>query len=294
MSNAGGNFEKPIRFGHPAMHTDFAIFIAGQNAEYAASAASAAFRELDGVEQKISRFVPSSDIARVNALAAGESLRLCRDAWDCLATAATIAGETERAFDPACGLLIDFWKSFPVETLENFDSAGNAAWQAALEKHRAGAFSLDAETHSILCEEPGSKLELGAIGKGFALDLMGRALEEEWGISNVLLSAGGSTVLALDAPPGRDGWVVGFGAESKLPPVTLTRRALSSSGSAAQKTHLVNPRNGQVVVRAGIVRSIAESGAVADALSTAFFVMSPEEISDYCRRYAGRELLPAE
>lgn len=282
--------EKPFRYGHRAMRTDFAIFIAGQNAEYAASAASAAFRELEKVEEKLSRFIASSDIARANALRAGEATHLSGETWDCLATAARIAGETERAFDPACGVLIDFWKH--CSNIESgFEPSNDAAWQAAWEAHRRGAFSLDAETRSIVCAEPGCKLDLGAIGKGFALDVMARVLEEDWGVSNMLLSAGGSTVLALDAPPEREGWVVGFGAESQLPPVTLTRRALSSSGTGTQKTHLVDPRNGFAVSRADIVRSLAENAAVADALSTAFFVMSPGEVAAYCRAHPGREAL---
>ncbi|MDR2862694.1 MAG: FAD:protein FMN transferase [Puniceicoccales bacterium] len=274
--------KKSLRFGHEAMHTLFTLFIANEpeTADYASSAAQAAFDALDRIESFLSRFEPSSDISKVNALEKGASYSLGEEAWDCLMVAAQVAAETGRAFDPAAGALVDFWKSkagFPPFAWEETDE-----WKAAWEQHRIGEFALDPESRELLCVAPGSKLDLGAIGKGFALDEMAKVLECDWGISRALLSAGGSTVLALDAPPDKPGWKIGFGGETRLPLAVLVRRALSSSGTHNQPTHLVDPRTGRLVVRKDLVRSLAPTGAVADALSTAFFVMSREELDACC------------
>lgn len=268
------------RFHHEAMHTYFTLIIDEAESDYAASAAQEAFKLLGRLEEKLSRFIPSSDIARVNGLEEGEEYLLDSDVWDCLAVAADMAQRTNRAFDPAAGRLIDFWKAQPVPLV---DVAGNPDWEKAWQEHSQGQISLDPDRRAALCVTPGSKLDLGAIGKGFALDLMGKFLEEDWNISRALLSAGGSTVLALDAPIGKQGWKIGFGGEKgSFPPIALVRQALSSSGTDNQPTHLVDPRTGMVVARRDLVRSLAGSAADADALSTAFFVFSWEETEQYC------------
>ena len=273
------------RFSHEAMHTYFTIIIGESDAGYADSAAQEAFKLLDRLEGRLSRFIPSSDIARVNALAVDEEYLLDSDAWDCLEVAADMAQRTGRAFDPVAGRLIDFWKAQPVPLA---DVEGNPDWEAAWQEHSQGQISLDPERRAARCVTPGSKLDLGAIGKGFALDLMAKFLEEDWDISRALLSAGGSTVLALDAPEGRQGWKIGFGGEKgQFPPLALVRQALSSSGTELQPTHLVDPRTGMVVTRLDLVRALAATAADADALSTAFFVFSREETEQYCAENHG-------
>jgi thiamine biosynthesis lipoprotein len=276
--------EKPLRFGHEAMNTDFTIFVdpRATDTTYAGSATHAAFARLDRVEEILSRFVASSDIAKVNALAQGESYVLEAETWDCLCVAARMAAATSRAFDPATGVLIDFWKAWAKAPVPPSAGEHPPGWHAAWEQHRQGEFALDPASRSITCVSAGSKLDLGAIGKGYALDEMARVLENDWGVSNALLSAGGSTVLALDAPGGRAGWKIGFGGETRLPLLLLARRALSSSGSQMQPTHLLDPRSGEIVQRTQFVRAVAPTAAEADALSTAFFIMDREGIAAHC------------
>jgi thiamine biosynthesis lipoprotein len=285
MSN---DTKKALRFSAEAMNTDFTIFIDSeeQNSEEAGGAAQAVFEELERIEQALSRFVTWSDISKVNALQPGESYQLGVEALSCLTTAAAVAAETDRAFDPAAGVLIDFWKG-RAGTFLPADYEQIPEWKAAWEEHRRGEFTLDPDSRLIQCATAGSKLDLGAIGKGFALDEMARLLEDEWQIHRALLSAGGSTVLALDSPLSKPGWKIGFGGETQLPYLLLTRRALSTSGTANQPTHLVDPRTGHVVTRSELIRAVAPTGAQADALSTAFFVMSREEVEEHCSAYPG-------
>eukprot|EP01035_Chromulina_nebulosa_P055709 gene55709-76352_t len=81
------------------MATTFAIVIAGHERDYARQASAAAFRELDRLENELSRYVESSDIARANRLARGQTIPIGDDALHCLLLAADASLATDRAFD---------------------------------------------------------------------------------------------------------------------------------------------------------------------------------------------------
>jgi thiamine biosynthesis lipoprotein len=244
-------------FSHEAMATTFQVFVAGRPAEYARQAAAAAFLELDRLEHELSRFIETSDIARANRLAAGHSVVLGDDALQCLLGAAQISALTNRAFDPAYA-----------------------------SPRRAGAdeplFALDPSTHTLTSLTDRLRLDLGAVGKGYALDRMADVLAE-WDITSACLQSGGSTALALAAPPDVAGWPIGVADDILL----FTTRAVSGSGIAVQGAHLIDPRTGAPASRMRRVWSFAGNAAEADALSTAFFVMSDEAVIEFCREHTG-------
>jgi thiamine biosynthesis lipoprotein len=242
---------------HEAMATTFQIVIAGKPPEYARQAAAAAFRELDRLTAELSRYVETSDIAQANRLAPGESLVIGDDTLQCLVTAAQISELTGGAFDPA-------YASIRAPDLER---------DAAL-------FALDPGSHTLTSLTDRLHLDLGAVGKGYALDRLAETLRE-WDIASACLHSGGSTVLALEPPPDSTGWSVGI--ESLLLP--LAHRALSGSGIAVKGRHLIDPRNGLPAERTQRVWSFADNAAEADALSTAFFVMTDLEIAAFCRSH---------
>lgn len=249
---------KAATFEHEAMATHFTISIDGADGRYAGQAAAAAFRELDRLEGELSRFTESSDIARANQLARDETITIGPDATECLLLAAGITGLTGRAFDPAYASLRDPDRP-PDEPV----------------------FALDPATHRLVSRCPRLHLDLGAIGKGYALDCLAGVMRE-WEISSALLVSGGSTLLALAAPHGARGWRINLGEEPRPFELALADGAVSASGIGVKGEHLVDPRIGQPAARRQRVWSFAVSAGVADALSTAFFVWPDAQVEAFC------------
>ena len=250
-------------FQHEAMATFCEVTISGREAEYARQAAAAAFRELDRLETELSLFIESSDIARANRLAGGESIVVGDDALQCLALAAGVAEATGRAFDPA------------------YASEPDPAQPAG-----AALFTLDPDSHLLTSRSRRLQLDLGAVGKGYALDRMAEVLTE-WGVESACLNIGGSTALALDPPPGEQGWIVGLGEDERRREFPLVRAALRGSGVAVKGAHLLDPRTGRPAARTSRVWALAADAALADALSTAFFVMSDSEVAAFISAHPG-------
>lgn len=272
-------------FSHVAMATRWTLRLSGISREEAESVSREMSAQLDRLELLLSRFVASSDVSRVNALAPGESVSVSPETWDCLVSAQRIAGDTRRAFDPTAGRLIDFWKNRHRENAvcDGAFCEEMPAWREAFEDFRFGTIALE-PPREIRCIAPGAVLDLGGIGKGFALDKLAGTLRE-YGITRALLSAGGSTILALDPPEGADGWKIGFSDDA--PPLILANGAVSSTGTQFHETHLVDPRTGLIAGGKKHMRILAPNATEADALSTAFYVMTEREIASFLSGHSG-------
>lgn len=278
-----------FRARHLAMATEFEVIIAQDDvdAAYAGQAADAVFAEIDRLEEELSRFRPGSDIWRINHLNAGESCPIGLAALDCLQLARAVHEETCGAFDITVGPLMDIFR--------NGDGTPRtpSADEEALARSRVGRHVYEVSEGgfaTVTVDQP--RLDLGAVGKGYALDQAVTILAD-YSIHNALLNAGDSTVLGIGAPPGDTGWVVAAGDEKKVE-LRLSNRALSASGFAVQGCHIMDPRNMKpVALQKGRVWASAPTAALSDALSTAFMVMERSEIEEFCAKHPEVQGFPA-
>jgi thiamine biosynthesis lipoprotein len=244
------------RFSHEAMATTFELLIVHEDERYAVQAAVAAFDEVDRLELELSRFLENSDVTRINNLPANQPLQLGLDTFECLKIAERVYAETNGAFDITIGTL---------HTGTNL-------------------IQLNETEHTIKLSASPVQVDLGGIGKGYAVDRVAELLRD-WSIDVALISGGYSSVLALDAPPGKKGWPLTMtnpsGRKEILSRPFLHKAALSGSG-VQKGGHIIDPRTARAVEGRRAAWSSASDATTADALSTAFMIMGLDEIEKYC------------
>ena len=272
------------RFCHEAMATTFEVIVVHKDERYASQAAAAAFEEVDRLEAELSRFIENSDVSRINSARLGERLVLGLATFECLEISRRAYNDTKGAFDVTIGSLLKCWRNDRGEprtpTQEELNLARNHTGTDLL--------ALNEDEHTVEVLREGVQVDLGGMGKGYAVDRMANLLRE-WGIDVALISGGYSSVLALDGPAGLKGWPVTMSHPGKgkttLAKLHFQRRALSGSG-VQKGGHIINPRTGRPVKGRRAAWSSTLDGASGDALSTAFMIMEPDEIEEYCRHYA--------
>ena len=265
------------------MATAFDLCLFEENAADAQGAADAAFLTIDQLEEKLSCFIPHSDISHINALHAGQSTIVSGDTLACLTLAQEIFAATGGAFDPTVGCLLQ--NRTPWDAQE--DLPRGTAPRPLDETVRLGfdLLALDPAARRVTALADGVRLDLGAIGKGFALD-MAAEIMADFGISAALLSGGQSSMLPIGLPPGQNSWLMRLrdprDEQTVLARVGLVGAALSTS-SVGKTAHILDPASGQPITRTLGAWAIAPTAAASDALSTAFMVMSIDDIRRFCQ-----------
>jgi thiamine biosynthesis lipoprotein len=241
------------------------------------AALDAALDEVVRWEGILSDWSPDSPLSRLNTTPVGESCALGRDLLAWLQHAQRLQRETDGAFDPAVGALVQAW-GLRTQTPRRPTST-------ELEGARASSgldgLVLDIEAGTATRQREGLRLDPGGSGKGWALDQAARVLREH-GVQRALLDFR-STLLALGPPPGRPGWpvpIVHADAESPVAELLLADGALSVSGGspvlwtdgAVGRGGVLDPATGVPVPAARLAWVRHASAATADALSTALLV----------------------
>ena len=271
------------RFCHEAMATTFEIIMVEDDEKYASQAAAAAFKEVDRLEGELSRFIENSDIARINTLSANEPLRLGLDAFECLELGCKLYEQTNGAFDITIGSLFSCWHD------EDGNPRKPSQEELELAREHTGAhlLQLNEPEHTVELSVSPVLVDLGGIGKGYAVDRVAELLRE-WSIETVLISGGYSSVLALGGPSQTKGWPVTISnpGDHKQIIARLSLKDRAIGGSGMQKgRHIIDPRTVQPVKGRLATWASACDAATTDALSTAFMIMSPDEIEQYCLKY---------
>ena len=265
------------------MGTTLSIRLGGSAANSAAL--DAAFEEVGRLDQLLSDWKPDSELSRFNARAGGESVELGPELLELVRDAHAVTLASAGAFDISVGPLVGLWRRCEGQGRLPTDAESADALAHSGARH----LELDLEHGRARFDRTGCALDLGAIGKGYALE-RAAALLVEHGVRSALLDFGGQ-ILALGAPPDANGWRVRLcdprppeGAEAEVLEIVLKDESISTSADteralliAGQRySHHVDPRSGRPVEGMLAVFVVNSRARDADAWSTALFVLGVE------------------
>jgi FAD:protein FMN transferase len=252
------------------------------------AAIAAGFAEVERLERVLSDYDPESELSRLSAAAPMAAAHpVSRDLWRVLQQAVALRDRTDGSFDPTVGRLTTLWRQ--ARRSERLPLPAKV--QAALATVGTDALVLDPAARGVRLPKPGTRLDLGGIGMGYAAD---RALEAiaAAGVAAAMIDASGDVVVSA-APPGTAGWRIAVASlgtraqETSQPqePLLLTHAAVTTSGDAFQAveidgqrySHIVDPRTGLGVAGPAAVTVIAPDCTTADAVATAASVLGPAE-----------------
>ncbi len=193
-----------ITLARDAMNTRFELVLHGGNAPLLRAAGEAALTEIERIENRLSLFRPATEIARVNAFAATEPVLVSPEVFALLQRAQHLSTETGGAFDITMAPLLRCWgllgrNEGRVPNAEELAAARDIVGMKLVE--------LDAVNRTVRFAKPGVMIDLGAIGKGYAIEQATEILREA-GVTSALLHGGTSSVMAIGAPPDAEAWKV--------------------------------------------------------------------------------------
>jgi thiamine biosynthesis lipoprotein len=255
-------------------------------------AANAALDAIDALEDQLTIFRDTSELATINRDAAAGPVAVETQLFTLLQLCQTLHQQTEGAFDITSTPLSRVWGFLRrAGRLPTPDELISARALVGMDK-----VALGPKMKTVRFTQPGLSLNLGGIGKGYALDRVASDLYGA-GVDTALLSAGASSLRALGAGPDGDGYRVGvrdpFDHKRRYGTITLRNNALGVSGAGEQffecegrrYGHIIDPRTGWPTEGRALVAVTAPSATLADALATAFFVGGRALAERYIQRH---------
>ena len=251
--------------------------------------ASDALDQVHHVESMLTVYRDDSELSLVNANAAESPQSVTPDLFEFLLTCRDLFDQTEGAFDPATQLLIQLWsaarQSGEVPTQEEIDTA--------LALCGMNRVTLDESGQTVSCSVPGVGLNMGAIGKGYAIDVASKVMLDA-DMNDFVIHGGHSSLYACGEHYQQGGWPIGLKnplfTDRPWGTILLKNQGFATSGSNIQffrhsgkrYGHILDPRTGWPAEELLSVSVVAPTATEADALSTAFYVMGLEKSLEYC------------
>ncbi len=276
-----------FRFSFPAMGTENVFLLGGADEATLKAAAQEGYSIVDRLEEKLSKFLPESDVSLIARSAAGSPVRVGDDTFHVLELAREAWELTGGVFDPTVAPLLKAWGFIDLEARVPDD-----AEIARLRESRGmDRVVLDRDGSTVTLERPGIELDLGGIGKGYAAD---RVVEEmrRRGVGCGAIVLGRSTIVVWGCPPEGGRWRVVIAhperRDDTIATLDVTPGVLSSSSAAERhlksggKTygHVLDPRTGRP--SATPVRSTTvwtNAGVLGDVLSTSLFILGESALA---------------
>lgn len=251
------------------------------------AAIDAVMQEMRHIDATMSTYKPASEISRVNAQAATAPLRISQELFDLLSTSVEYSRITDGAFDisyASVGFLYDFHRHLRPTPTQIRD---------ALPAVNYRNIELDPKQRTVHFTRPGVRIDLGGIGKGYAVD-QGIKILEARGIRHALVSAGGDSRIIGD----RFGkpWMVGIRhpdhKDQVIARIPLVDTAISTSGDyeryfdedGVRYHHILDPATGQPASKVRSATILAPTATRTDGLSKTAFVLGPEKALEIYNR----------
>lgn len=263
------------------MACTFSFHLIGSSPGLVDSAVMEAEDRLAQLEKQLSYYIEYSDTTRINRAKVGESIRVSQDTVDCLLMAFDSSARLGGKFHPFLG-------HASTEKKGQRNELPHLAELLDPEPKELGpVISLDQESNTVQKLRIGPLLDLGGIGKGFALDQL-RTLFKDWEIEEGLLECGGSTFLAMQTPQELKGWELSIGYGERLKEIRLADgQALASSGVAFQGSHVIDPESKSADYYWERSYAEAATAALADAASTAALLLDSNSIRSIVEQESG-------
>jgi thiamine biosynthesis lipoprotein len=261
----------------------------------AAELAGRALDLIDGLEAQMTVYRDDSELSLLNATAHLGPVEVEPGLFALLQRAVAIGEETGGAYDVTAGALSVAWGFFKgPRRVPDPETLADA--RARTGRHH---LRLDPDRKTVAFDRPGVIINLGSIGKGYAIDRVAGLIRDYWWPTSAVVHGGRSSLYALGSPPGRfgDRWEVAlrnpFRPETPLGLLRLRNRGLGTSGTDFQRFehegrvfgHILDPRTGAPALGPASVTVLAPTAADADALSTAFYLLGPEGAADHVTRH---------
>jgi thiamine biosynthesis lipoprotein len=270
-----------LQIGRPAMACQWEIYLNAGQYQQAQGAAIDALDIVEQLETQMTVYDDASELSLINFDAAESPVVVEKELFTLLEKSIELYRATQGAFDITAGPLSKLWGFYRREG--RIPDA--KALAETIELIGSQYIQLDPQQLTVEFPKSGVEINLGAIGKGYALDRCAESLVLA-GIEHFLIHGGQSSILARGRRTGQaTSWTVGIRhplrPDRRLVEVVLENRSLGTSGTAAQSCyyqgrrygHILDPRTGQPAEGMLSTTVLAPTAAEADALATAFYVM---------------------
>jgi thiamine biosynthesis lipoprotein len=234
-----------------AMGSTYSIAVYGEDRARMEAAVEAAFEEVRRLDRMMSNYRPASELSAINREAGAHPVKVTAEMFQLLAACKEYSQAGDGAFDITVGPLMKVWGFYK----GTGHLPHRAEIRTALAKVGYRHMQLDAAAGTVSFDTPGVELDPGGIGKGYAVDKMA-AILKEYGVKVGLVSASGSSIYALGAPPNEKGWKVQIrdpkDASKNVAEVYLKDESMSTSGNYEKffraegkiYSHIMDPRTG--------------------------------------------------
>jgi len=282
-------------FEHDAMGATFRIVLYGADEPSAKAAADAGFDRIHALNAVLSDYDRASELSKLSDTAgSGRWVRVSDDLWKVMRSSHELSVKSGGAFDITVGPVVQLWRwarrNRQMPSAERLAAATSAVGYEKIE--------YDEAKQSVKLTAPNMRLDVGAIGKGYACAEAMNLLKER-GFNRAMIDCGSSTVVG-DAPPGRKGWRIGIASLNprETPPskyVVLANGGVCTSGDAWQfieldgqrYSHIVDPKTGLGLTDHSSVTVVTPQGILADGISTAISVLGPQKGLEFVEQFKG-------